>query len=58
MTGELLVKLFKKLIKNRKKPLHLILDGLPAQKTLVVRDYVASKQGKLTLHFCRAMHLN
>jgi transposase len=51
MTGELLVELLKNLMKNRKKPLHLILDGLPAHKTLVVRDYVASKKGKLALHF-------
>jgi len=29
----------------------LILDGLPTHKTLVVRDYVASKNGRLTLHF-------
>jgi transposase len=51
LTGELLVELLKRLMKNRKKPLCLILDGLPAHKTLVVRSYVASKEGKLTLHF-------
>jgi len=26
-------------------------DGLPALKKAVVKDYVASTQGKLTLHF-------
>jgi transposase len=27
-----------------------VLDGLPAHKTIVVKDYVASTNGKLTLH--------
>jgi hypothetical protein len=28
-----------------------VLDGLPAHKKAVVKDYVASTQGKLTLHY-------
>ena len=32
-----------------RKPLHLILDGLPAHKTLAVKKYVAGLGGKLTL---------
>jgi len=51
LTGELLVDLLEKLMYRRKKPLHLILDGLPAHKTKVVKEYVASKDGKLTLHY-------
>jgi transposase len=51
LTGELFVELLKKLMHRRKKPLHLVVDGLPAHKKAVVKDYVASTQGKLTLHF-------
>ena len=36
---------------RRKKSVRLILDGLPAHKHAVVKDYVASLEGKLTLHF-------
>lgn len=51
LTGELFVELLQKLMYRRKKPLHLIVDGLPAHKKKVVKDYVASTEGKLTLHF-------
>lgn len=51
LTGELFVALLKKLMYRRKKPLHLVLDGLPAHKTTLVKEYVASTQGKLTLHY-------
>ena len=51
LTGELFVELLKKLLFNRKRAVHLIVDGLPAHKKTVVKDYVASTQGKLTLHF-------
>jgi transposase len=51
LTGELFVDLLKKMMKGRKKPLHLIVDGLPAHKTKVARKYVEDTKGKLTLHF-------
>ncbi|WP_042884863.1 IS630 family transposase [Cupriavidus necator] len=51
LSGELFVTLLKKLMFNRKKAVHLIVDGLPAHKKAIVKDYVASMQGKLTLHF-------
>lgn len=51
MNGEMFVKLLKKLMRHRKKPLHWVLDGLPAHKTATVKDYVSSTNGKLTLHF-------
>lgn len=51
LSGELFVALLKKLMFNRKRPVHLIVDGLPAHKKAVVKDYVASTNGKLTLHF-------
>lgn len=51
LTGELFVELLKKLMHRRKKPLHLVVDGLPAHKKEVVKKYVASTEGRLTLHF-------
>jgi transposase len=51
LSGELFVVLLKKLMFNRKRPVHLVVDGLPAHKNAVVKDYVASTDGKLTLHF-------
>lgn len=51
LNGELFVVLLKKLMHRRKKPLHLVLDGLPAHKKKVVKDYVATTEGRLTLHF-------
>jgi transposase len=51
LSGELFVTLLRKLMFNRRKGVHLIVDGLPAHKKALVKDYVASTQGKLTLHF-------
>ena len=39
------------MMRNHKKPMHLLVDGLPAHKTKRMKDYVASTKGKLTLHF-------
>ena len=41
----------KQLMKHRRRPLTLILDGLPAHKGPLVRSYVESLQGKLQLHY-------
>lgn len=51
LTGELFVDLLKQLMHRRKKALHLVVDGLPAHKKVVVKEYVASTEGRLTLHF-------
>lgn len=51
LNGESFVALLKKLMHRRRKPLHLVLDGLPAHKKGVVKAYVASTKGRLTLHF-------
>jgi transposase len=51
LTGELFVDLLKKLMHRRKKPVRLVVDGLPAHKKAIVKEYVASTAGKLTLHF-------
>jgi len=51
LSGELFVELLGKMMARRRKPLHLVLDGLPAHKTTLVKEYVASTQGMLTLHY-------
>jgi transposase len=51
MDGEVFVQLLQKMMYKRKKPIHLVVDGLPAHKRLIVKDYVQSTQGKLTMHF-------
>jgi len=51
LTAELFVALLKKMMRRRVTPVHLVVDGLPAHKTALVKDYVASTKGLLTLHF-------
>ena len=51
LDAKLFVQLLKKLMRNRRRPLHLVLDSLPAHKTRFVKEYVASTNGHLTLHF-------
>ena len=51
LNGELFVSLLHRMMRNRTKPVHLVVDGLPAHKTAFVKAYVASTQGRLTLHF-------
>lgn len=51
LNGELFIELLRKMMQTRKKPVHLILDSLPAHKRAIVKDYVESTQGRLTLHF-------
>lgn len=51
LNAELFVKLLQRMMRHRKKSVHLILDSLPAHKKASVRDYVQSIRGRLTLHF-------
>jgi len=51
LNAELFVELLEKMLKYRRKPIHLVLDSLPAHKTALVKKYVASTKGRLTLHF-------
>ena len=51
LKAELFVTLLEQLMHRRRKPVHLIVDGLPAHKKACVRKYVESTQGRLTLHF-------
>jgi len=51
LTGPLFVDLLRRMLRGRRHPLHLILDGLPAHKALAVKHYVAELDGKLTVHY-------
>ncbi len=51
LNAELFIELLQQMMKGRRKPVHLVLDSLPAHKKANVRDYVASTIGRLTLHF-------
>jgi transposase len=51
LNAELFVALLKKMMRHRQRPVHLVVDGLPAHKKGLVKDYVQSTAGKLTLHF-------
>jgi len=51
INGTLFVDLLRQFMHRRKKPVHLVLDALPAHKYSLVKHYVASTRGRLTLHF-------
>lgn len=51
LTGELFVDLLKSLMQGRKRPVKLIADGLSAHKKTIVKEYVLSTEGMLSLHF-------
>lgn len=51
LNAELFIDLLRQMMRYRRKPVHLVLDSLPAHKKATVREYVASTKGKLTLHF-------
>lgn len=50
LTADLFVVLLKRLMRGRTRGVHLIVDGLAAHKTVVVRNYIASTKGRLTMH--------
>lgn len=51
LNGERFITLLRRMMRGRRRPLHVILDGLPAHKTMAVTQYVAGLNGKLTLHY-------
>jgi transposase len=51
LTAELFVTLLRRMMRRRLKPVHLVVDGLPAHKTALVKAYVATTKGMLALHF-------
>ena len=51
LNAELFVELLQQMMWRRRKPVHLVLDSLPAHKKALVGKFVASTNGRLTLHF-------
>jgi transposase len=51
MSAELFIEMLTAMMRRRRRPLFLILDSLPAHKAKIVKNYVASTDGKLELHF-------
>lgn len=50
LNAELFITLLKRMMAGRTRPVHLVVDGLPAHKRADVREYIASTNGKLTMH--------
>ena len=51
LKAELFVTLLRRMMRRCTKPVHLVLDWLPAHKTALVKAYVASTNGMVTLFF-------
>jgi transposase len=51
LTAVLFIVMLKDLMKGRKKPVMLVVDGLPVHKAKSVAKYVQSTKGRLELHF-------
>ena len=51
LTAALFLVMLQDLMQGRKKPLLLVVDGLPAHRAKVVARYVQSTKGRLELHF-------
>jgi transposase len=51
LTAMLFIVMLKDLMKGRKKPVMLVVDGLPVHKAKCVAKYVQSTKGRLELHF-------
>jgi transposase len=51
LNAELFVVLLRRMMRHRTKPVHQVVDGLSAHRTMLVKSYVASTNGLLTLHF-------
>jgi transposase len=50
LNAELFITLLKRMMTGRTRPVHLVVDGLPAHKRADVREYIASTNGKLSMH--------
>jgi transposase len=57
MTGDLFCKFLDRLMKGRRRPVYLILDNSRIHTCRVVREHVASYNGKLKIFFSRVIRL-
>lgn len=51
LNAELFIALLTQMMKSRKRPVHLVVDGLPAHTNTRVKKFVAATDGRLSLHF-------
>ena len=51
LTALVFICFLKDFLKGRKRPVMLVVNGLPAHKAKAVQKYVQSTQGRLELHF-------
>lgn len=51
LNADQFVVMLRQMMRHRRRPVHLILDGLPAHRKACVREYAESTEGKLQLHF-------
>ena len=51
LTAALFLVMLQDLMKGRKKPVMLVVDGLPVHKAKLIAKYVQSTKGRLELHF-------
>ena len=51
MNATRFVEMVKKLMRGRRYPVFLVLDGHPSHRAKIVKEYVSSTRGKLELHF-------
>jgi len=51
LNATLFISLLREMMRGRERPVHLVLDSLPAHETNLVKQYVASTHGRLTRHF-------
>lgn len=50
-TSGLFIDFIKRLIKDHKRPITLIVDGHPVHKSVAVSDFIASTKGKVKIYF-------
>lgn len=50
LTAALFIVLLQNLLKGRRKPIFLVVEGLPAHKAKAVGQYVQTTRGRLELH--------
>lgn len=50
LNAELFIELLKKMMRGCSKPVHLVVDGLPAHKKANMHEYIESTKGKLSMH--------
>lgn len=51
MNAQMLIKFLRRLIKDAKKKVHLILDNLPSHHSYVVKDWVGERKDEIELHY-------